>query len=126
MLCTPEITTLLKETRPDGLIEIPEDFHTAFIAAAHDANDHNDLDLAVDEDRTYIALSNLCPGFVPALRLITRGEHEATVEIWSIVDHQRDDGSWERTEGVDATTAVDLADPTDAARRAVECWLTTL
>ncbi|AWK76909.1 hypothetical protein CBI38_36650 (plasmid) [Rhodococcus oxybenzonivorans] len=116
----------MKETRPDGLIEIPEDFHTAFIAAAHDANDHNDLDLAVDEDRTYIALSNLCPGFVPALRLITRGEHEATVEIWSIVDHQRDDGSWERTEGVDATTAVDLADPTDAARRAVECWLTTL
>lgn len=109
-----------------ALIEIPEDFHTAFIAAAHDANGHNDLDLAVDEDRTYIALSNLCPGFSPALRLITRGEHEATVESWSTVDHQRDDGSWERTEGVDATTVVDLADPTEAARRAVECWLTTL
>ncbi|MDF3309497.1 hypothetical protein P3H15_31250 [Rhodococcus sp. T2V] len=124
--CAPQITTLRRRPDPMALIKIPEDFHTAFIAAAHDANDHNDLDLAVDEDRTYIALSNLCPGFFPALRLITRGEHEATVEIWSIVDHQRDDGRWERTEGVDATTVVDLADPTDAARRAVECWLTTL
>lgn len=109
-------------------LEIPEAFANAFIAIANDMNDHEDeLDLGLSDNHTRLYLSSGCPGFSPYLRLAATGADVVAVEICCDDNRRLEDGTWELTRGeIQAVTAVDLADPVAAARRALECWWTTL
>lgn len=107
--------------------EIPEAFAKAFITYAnHNNGDADDLDLSVSEDRRELYLSNDHPGFCPYLQLTSDCGDSATIEIRSAVSVRRTDGGFDRTEHLDAQVVVPLSDLEEAARLAVECWITTL
>ncbi|PCK23268.1 hypothetical protein [Rhodococcus qingshengii] len=111
------------------ILKISDAFEVAFIAAANAANDHqDDLDLAVDDDRERIYLSNSCPGYDPYLRIVTREGGEATVEICSTTNIRPDDANddWQYAEGVEASAAVNLSDLEATAQAVITCWASTL
>lgn len=108
-------------------IAIPEGFEDAFIALANESNDDPDpLDLGVSEDRLRLYLSNDCPGYSPYLELIQHRAGEVVVAIRAITGSRGPDGEWVTHEATEASVTVDLANPHDAARKALTCWTSTL
>lgn len=107
-------------------IKIPARFVEEFIAYANEnSSDGNELDLRVSSDRRVLHLSNNSPGYRPYLQ-ITEVANKVTVEICSTETIREEDGSLVEAEFADADISVALANPSEAARLAVQCWLGTL
>ncbi|MDH6284566.1 hypothetical protein [Prescottella agglutinans] len=108
-------------------IAIPADFEAAFIALANESNDDPDpLDLGISEDRLRLHLSNNFPGYSPYLELAQPDAGEAIVAIRATTGTRGPDGEWAEREVTAATVTVDLEDPHNAARKALDCWISTL
>lgn len=110
----------------EDVIAIPEAFESAFIALANDSNgDPDPLDLGVSDDRLCLYLSNSWPGYSPYLVLSPQAGGVVVAIRATIASN--DGKEWPtKTRATAATVTVDLTDPHDAARKAHECWISTL